>query len=111
LFLAYVVCSFHCLLLLFVHFCCSLLLFVLLTSMICFYYLFHLFLLHVLVDCFDCSLQLFVSTIFGLLLLLFVAKQWCSKLSPTPFPFDLCKFGRSFKLQSHIQLLSRFFQY
>jgi hypothetical protein len=87
---------------------CSLLLF---ASIVCFYCLLHLFLLLVLVLCFSCSLQLFFSTRFGLLLLLFVAKQLCNKLSPTPFPFDLCKFGRSFKLQSQVQPLSSFFQY
>jgi hypothetical protein len=61
--------------------------FSLFTSTICFYRLLHLFLLLVLVDCFSCSLQLFVSTRFGLLLLLLVAKQWCNKLSLTPFLF------------------------
>lgn len=106
LFLAYVACSFHCLHLLFVHFRCSLLLFVLLTYIICFYCLLHLFLLLVLIVHFDC---LFQQDLVCCCCYCLLPNNDVINFPPPLFSFALCKFGRSFKLQSQVQPLSSFF--
>lgn len=99
LFLAYVACSFHCL-----H-----LLFSLFTSIICFAHLYYLLLLFaslVLIVHFDC---LFQQDLVCCCCYCLLPNNDVINFPPPLFSFALCKFGRSFKLQSQVQPLSSFF--